>query len=452
MSASKEENHMRTMPIPALVRKTGFPLMLSLLVSSLYNIVDSIFVSYISEDALTALSMAAPVQMLMSALGCGIAVGLNAVISRDLGAGNQKKVKQTASAAIFLAVIAYVMIAISGLLLTEPFFLWQSGGNTRIFQYGIEYLRICMVFSLGTMGQWVFDRFLIATGRSSLFLVTLSVASITNLVLDPVFIFGYLGLPAMGTAGAAMATVIGQFLGSGAGIWLNLKKNREIPIYVTFRPSGSCVLNILRVGIPTMVMQGIVALTGLCMNTILHSFSSTAVAVMGICNRIQNLATIPPHGIDNGLIPIIAYNYGAKNRERIEQAIRWALIYSFAIMGAVLVLLECFPIQILSLFDASETMLGIGMPAVRILSVSYFLSVLGMVYSTVFQALNRSSYSMYLTLFRQVALPLGLALLFSATDQIVLVWTAFPLAELISIPLAFHLMNKIKKGILLRVI
>lgn len=452
MGASKTENSMGTMPIPALVRKTGFPLMLSLLVSSLYNVVDSIFVSYISEDALTALSMAAPVQMLMSALGCGIAVGLNAVISKELGAGNQNEVEKTASAAVFLGISAYVLIAVGGILFTTPFFSWQSGGNIEIFQYGTAYLRICMVFSLGTMGQWIFDRFLIATGHSSLFLITLSIASITNLILDPILIFGYFGLPAMGTAGAAIATVIGQFGGAGAGIWLNLKKNREIPIRFTYYPSAKCISNILRVGLPTAAMQGIVALTGICMNTILRSFSSTAVAVMGVCNRIQNLATIPPHGIDNGLIPIVAYNYGAKNKDRIEQAIRWALLYSFAIMGAVLVLLECFPIQILSLFDASETMLGIGIPAVKILSVSYFLSVLGMVYSTVFQALNRSSYSMYLTLFRQVALPLGLALLFSATDQIVLVWTAFPLAELISIPLAFYLMNKIKKGILLRVI
>ncbi len=442
------ENPMGTVPIPKLLWNNSIPLIFSLLAHNLYNFVDSVFVSHVSEAALTALSMAAPVQSLIGALGCGIAVGLNAAISRAMGEGKEKKVRDTASASLLLAVTAWLMVAVVCVFFVEPYFAWQSGGNREIAEAGVAYLRVCMLFSLGTFGQWVYDRFIIATGRSSLFLITLSVASGVNLVLDPIFIFGWLGLPTLGTTGAAIATVIGQFCGAIAGIYLNETRNKEIVARFRFRVPLSSITQILRVGIPTSVMQGIVAMTGILMNTVLQSFSTTAVAVLGICNRLQGLATLPPHGINNALIPIIAFNYGSKNRKRITQSIRWAFLYSFAMMGMILLGIELFPRQLLSLFDASESMMRMGIPAVRILAVSFFLSVLGMISSTTFQALGLGSYSLYLTLARQVVLPLGLAYLFAQLGNLSLVWYAFLLAELFSAPLTFILLHRVKKTIL----
>ncbi len=234
MAEMPQTSHsMGTARMSGLVLKTGVPLMISLLINSLYNFVDSIFVSRVSEDALTALSLAAPVQILMSAMGLGIAVGLNAVISKALGAQDKEKVERTASAALVLAFLAWILVVILEILAMEVYFKWQSGGNEIIMNYGIPYLRICMIGSLGMMGQWVFDRFVMASGKSSLFLFTLSAASITNLILDPILIFGYFGLPAMGTAGAALATVIGQWAGCFAGYFINCRWNREIPIHFT---------------------------------------------------------------------------------------------------------------------------------------------------------------------------------------------------------------------------
>lgn len=287
-----------------------------------------------------------------------------------------------------------------------------------------------------------------ATGRSSLFLITLSVASVVNIILDPIFIFGWLGLPAMGTTGAAIATVAGQFCGAIAGIILNEKKNPEIRARFRFRVPFSRIVDILKVGIPTSVMQSTVAVTGILMNTMLQGFSTTAVAIMGICNRIQGLATLPIHGINNALIPIVAYNYGAKERGRILLCVRWAYIYAFTLMGVILIGIELFPRQILALFDASQNMLVIGVPAIRIMAVSYFLYVIGMVGSTVFQALGKGNYSMYLTLIRQVAIPLGFVYLFSLWGKLTFVWGAFVLAEILSAPITVYLLGRIRRIVL----
>ena len=440
-------NPMGTAPIPQLLWKNSIPLIFSLLAHSLYNFVDSVFVSHVSEAALTALSMAAPVQAIIGALGCGIAVGLNAAISKAMGEKDEQKVRDTASAALWLAGAAWLIVAAVCILGVEPYFAWQSAGNQEIAEAGVSYLRICMLFSLGTFGQWVYDRFVMATGRSSLFLITLSVASAVNLVLDPIFIFGWLGLPPMGTTGAAIATVIGQFCGAIAGIILNEKKNPEIYARFRFRVPLRSIGDILKVGIPTAIMQSTVAFTGILMNTVLRGFSSTAVAIMGICNRIQGLATLPSHGVNNALLPIVAYNYGAKSSERIRQSIRWANIYSFAMMGVILLGLELFPGQILKLFDASENMIAMGIPGIRIMAAAYFLCVIGLTGSTVFQALGKGNYSMYLNLTRQVALPLILVYLLSVTGKLTLVWCAFVLAEILSAPLTVLLLRRIHKNI-----
>lgn len=436
---------MGTQPVPKLLISTGVPLMLSLLINSLYNFVDSVFVSHVSEHALTALSLAAPVQILNGALGCGIAVGLNAVISRALGRKDEDGVKKAASASLFLALCAGLLIALVGILCVRPYFAWQSGGNEEIAEYGVQYLSVIMLFAVPNMGQWVFDRFVMASGRSHLFLFTLSAASITNLILDPIFIFGWLGLPAMGTTGAAIATVIGQCMGCLAGYLINRKYNKEIPIHFTLKPDKENTLAILKVGLPTTLVQGIVSVLGIVMNSVLIGFSSTAVAVYGVCTKIQNLATVGVHGINNGIIPIVAYNYGAKKHDRIYEAVRWAMIYSAVIFAVFLVFLEGFPGLVMELFDASEEMLGMGIPALRILSVAWLLAIPCLVFAASFQGLSRGTDSMILTLTRQAVLLLLLVLLVSPLKNLNLVWVTFIAAEVLTLPLGIFLWKRAVK-------
>ena len=426
---------MGTQKISRLVLTTGIPLMLSLLINSLYNFVDSVFVSRVAEDALTALSLAAPVQMMVSALGLGNAVGLNAAISRALGEGRPDKVKKTASAAIFLAVCAWVLISVVCLLGVRWYFEWQSGGNTAIARYGRDYLSICMLFSLGQMGQWVFDRFVIASGKSHLFLFTLSAASITNLILDPVFIFGF----GMGTRGAAIATVIGQFMGLFAGVYINRRWNKEIEFSFTLRPDWQSVKTILRVGIPSTLVQVLTSFVTVAMNSILLAFSSTAVAVYGVCCRMMNLCTVGVHGIDNGLIPIVAYNYGARKPKRVRESLRWAMGYSALFFLPFLLVLEFAPSWVLRLFNASEHMMGIGIPAVRILALAWIISIPNLVIAAALQGLSQPRQSMVLTLLRQAILPVLLALVFRHFGNLNLIWLAFVMAEAIGIPAAMML-------------
>ena len=429
------ENSMGTQKISRLVLTTGIPLMLSLLINSLYNFVDSVFVSRVAEDALTALSLAAPVQMMVSALGLGNAVGLNAAISRALGEGRPDKVKKTASAAIFLAVCAWVLISVACLLGVRWYFEWQSGGNASIARYGRDYLSICMLFSLGQMGQWVFDRFVIASGKSHLFLFTLSAASITNLILDPVFIFAF----GMGTRGAAIATVIGQFMGLFAGVYINRRWNKEIEFSFTLRPDWQSVRTILRVGIPSTLVQVLTSFVTVAMNSILLAFSSTAVAVYGVCSRMMNLYTVGVHGIDNGLIPIVAYNYGARKPDRVRESLRWAMGYSALLFLPFLLVLEFAPNWVLRLFNASEHMMGIGVPAVRILALAWIISIPNLVIAAALQGLSQPRQSMVLTLLRQAILPVLLALVFRHFGNLNLIWLAFVLAEAIGIPAAMML-------------
>ncbi len=436
------DDRMGTLSVKKLLIQTSIPLTLSLLISSLYNFVDSIFVSYVSENALTALSLSAPIQTLQSAFGCGIAVGLNAVISKALGEKNEKAVKNSASAAIFLALVSGVIITALTLLIARPYFEWQSGGNEEITNYGIQYLTVCMMFAVFGMGQWVFDRFVIASGKSYLFLYTLSAASITNLILDPIFIFGYFGLPAMGTTGAALATGIGSAMGCLAGILINRKHNKTIPISFTLKPNKESIVSILKVGIPSSLVQGVMSLVGIAMNSILIVFSSTAVAVYGVCTKIQNLAVVIANGIGLGIIPIVAYNYGAKKPERIHETVRSAMIFSFAVYAVILVLLQCFPFAIMRLFDASEEMAQIGIPALRIMSLAWLASIPSLSLAPSFQGLSRGTDSMILTMTRQAFLPIILILLISRLGNLNLIWICFVASEIITMPLGILLWKR----------
>ena len=426
--AVANENIMGIDRMSHLLLHTGIPLMLSLLINSLYNFVDSVFVSQVAEDALTALSLAAPVQILVSALGLGNAVGLNAAISKALGEKRPDKVKKTASAAIFLAFCAWILISVTCVIGIRWYFDWQSGGNETIAAYGRDYLFICMLFSLGQMGQWVFDRFVIASGKSHLFLFTLSAASITNLILDPVFIFAF----HMGTKGAAIA--IGQFTGWVAGIVINRRWNREIPFSFTLHPDWKSVRTILRVGIPSTLVQVLTSFVAVVMNSILLTFSSTAVAVYGICARMQGLCTVGVHGIDNGLIPIVAYNYGAKKPERVREAVRWGWIYSFLFYGIFLLILELMPENVLRLFNASDYMMGIGVSAVRIFALVWLISIPNLVIASALQGLSLPMPSMVLTMLRQAILPVLLALALRGLGKLSLIWIAFAVSEAICVP------------------
>lgn len=441
------ESMMGTVPIPRLIIKTSIPLIISLLVNNLYNLVDSIFVSHVSEDALTGISLAAPLQMIMIALGCGLAVGLNAMVSKAMGEKKREEVKRTASAAIVMAFGAYLINVVVCLLAVKPYFAWQAGGNETIARYGIAYIQICMLFSFGQMIQWVFDRFLIATGKSTLFLATLGTASLVNVILDPILIFGYLGFPALGTAGAAIATVTGQLAGGLLGIYLNIRRNQEIPIRFTLHIQRRCVVNILKVGIPTAIMQGIMSVMGIFINTILYQFSSTAVAIYGILLKVQNLAQIGVQGLNNGLIPIIAYNYGAKKEKRIHETIRCAFLYAVVIMTVILIILELIPDKILLLFDASEQMMRLGVPAVRIMSVSFFVSSIGIIFAAIFQGFGNGTYSMYLAFMRQVILLIPMLLLGAYLGNITMIWWGFAAAEALSIPYGIWLYRRNKNSI-----
>lgn len=439
---TQKENIMGTQRMSRLVLFTGIPLMVSLFINSLYNFVDSMFVSQVSEKALTALSLAAPVQLLVSALGLGNAVGLNAVISKALGKKDTEEVLRAADAAIFIAFCSWILIAVLCLLLVKPYFAWQSGGDEMIAEYGIRYLAVCMLFSFGQMGQWVFDRFVIASGRSGLFLFTLSAASITNLILDPIFIFGLFGVPRLETLGAAIATVIGQIVGMFAGIAINRKWNREIPFGFTPRPDRSSIVDILKVGFPSTLVQILTSFVGILMNSVLITFSSTAVAVYGICIRINGVSTVGIHGITNGLIPIVAYNYGAANRKRVSHAVRWSFLYGTLFYLPFFAVLEIAPTWVLRIFEASDYMLEIGIPALRILAFAWAVAIPALTISAGLQGLSMGMSSMILTMARQAALPLLFAGILSRLGNVNLLWLGFILAEFIGIPLAVWFWKK----------
>ncbi|MCQ2531380.1 MAG: MATE family efflux transporter [Saccharofermentans sp.] len=423
------DNKMGTEKMSRLILTTGVPLMLSLLINSLYNFVDSVFVSRISEDALTAISLSAPVQMFVSALGLGNAVGLNAAISKALGERDAKRVTKVASAAIFVAVCEWILISLVCLIGVRLYFDWQCGGNEAIAKYGCEYLSICMLFSFGQMGQWVFDRFVIASGKSHLFLFTLSAASITNIILDPVFIF----VLNMGTRGAAIATVIGQCVGSLAGMLINRKWNKEIPFSFTLHPDITSIKDIIKVGFPSTLVQVVTSFVNVAMNTILLGFSSTAIAVFGVCCRMQGICTVPVHGINNGIIPIVAFNYGARIKERVKESIRYAILDSVILYIPLFLILIIFPDKVMMLFKASNTMAQIGVSAVRFFALVWLISIPNLVISSALQGLSRANSSMLLTMLRQAILPLLLAYLLSLTGNINLIWFAFVISEIIVI-------------------
>lgn len=446
-----KENKMGTMPVNKLLLSMSVPMMLSMLVQALYNIVDSIFVAKISEDALTAVSLAFPMQTLMIALGGGMGVGVNAVLSKALGEKDYDRVNTTAKNGIFLACINAIIFLIVGLTVVRPFYEVQTD-NVDIVNYGVDYLTIVCCMSFGIYTQFIFERLLQSTGKTMFAMVTQLIGAVTNLILDPIFIFGYLGVPKMGVAGAAIATVIGQIFAGIAAIIINVKYNDEIKLnFKGFRPSGNIIAKIYKVGVPSIIMQSIGSVMTYGMNQILMVFSSTAAAVFGVYFKLQSFIFMPVFGLNNGMVPIIAFNYGAQNRERLVKTIKLSMMYAITLMCLGTLVFNLIPDKLLLLFEASDNMLAMGVPALRIISLHFLLAGFCIIGGSVFQALGNAVYSMINSICRQIVVLLPAAYLLSKLGNVNYVWFAFPIAEFMSVTMTSIFMVKINRDIISKI-
>lgn len=430
------ENKMGVMPVNKLLLNMSLPMMVSMLVQALYNVVDSIFVSMISENALTAVSLAFPVQILMIAVGTGTGVGINALLSRSLGEKDYGRAQKTAVNGVFLAVLSFLVFLLAGIF-AVPAFLRSQTDVSGILNYGIQYLTIGCCASFGLFGALTFERILQSTGRTFYTMLTQGLGAIVNIILDPILIFGLLGLPKMGVAGAAVATVIGQICDMLLALFFCRRKNPEVPLHFRgFRPDGEIIRTIYWVGVPTIIMQAIGSLMVYGVNRILIGFSTTAAAVFGVYFKLQSFVFMPVFGLNNGMVPIIAFNYGARQPHRIKQAFRYGVCYALIIMAAGLLAFQLIPGRLLGLFNASADMLSIGEMALRIISISFLPAAFAIVCGSVFQALGNAIFSMIVSIARQLVVLLPAAYLLSLSGKLNLVWWAFPIAEVASLTLS----------------
>lgn len=442
------ENRMGTEHIPPLLLKMALPMMLSMLVQALYNVVDSIFVAKISEDALTALSVAFPLQNLMIAFATGLGVGINSLLSRALGEKDRQKADAAAGNGLFLELCAALLFVFIGFVL-GPAFVRSQTSSSVIADYGITYVRICIGMGVFCFVAIFYERMLQATGKTHLAMIGQLVGALINIVFDPILIFGLLGFPRLGVAGAAIATVFGQFCGAMVSLAIHQRKNREIRITLSgLRPRSFTVRTILSVGIPSIIMGSIGSVMTYCMNRILDGFSSTAVAVFGVYFKLQSFFFMPVFGLNNAMVPLIAYNYGARRPARMKQTILWAVIYACSIMAAGLLLMQLMPDVFLRLFDASDDMLRIGVPALRTISLAFVGAGYAIVLSSTFQALGRGLYSMFVSIARQLVVLVPAAWLLSRTGQLSAVWWAFPIAEIMSALVSTLFFLHLKKTLL----
>ena len=443
------ENRMGTEHIPSLLLKMALPMMLSMLVQALYNVVDSIFVAKISEDALTALSVAFPLQNLMIAFATGLGVGINSLLSRALGEKDQKKADAAAGNGLFLELCAALLFVFIGFVL-GPAFVRSQTSSAIVADHGITYVRICIGMGAFCFIAIFYERMLQATGKTHLAMIGQLVGALINIIFDPILIFGLLGFPKLGVAGAAIATVFGQFCGAMVSLAIHQKKNREIRITLSgLRPRSFTVRTILSVGIPSIIMGSIGSVMTYCVNRILDGFSSTAVAVFGVYFKLQSFFFMPVFGLNNAMVPLIAYNYGARRPARMKQTIRWAIIYACSIMAVGLLLMQLMPDVFLRLFDASDDMLRIGVPALRTISLAFVGAGYAIVLSSTFQALGKGLYSMFVSIARQLVVLVPVAWLLSRTGQLSAVWWAFPIAELMSALVSTLFFLHLKKTLLL---
>lgn len=443
------ENKMGVMPVNKLILSMSIPMMLSMLIQALYNVVDSMFVAQISENALTAVSLAFPAQNLMIAVATGTGVGVNAALSRSLGEKNFEKANRIAIHALFLAAMSYIVFALFGLFFARQFFLLQTD-ITEIVEYGASYLRICTLFSFGLFGEIAFERLMQSTGKTLYSMIVQSTGAVINIILDPILIFGLFGLPRLEIAGAAIATVFGQIIALIIGFLLNQARNHEIRlVFKNFRPEKEIIGHIYSVGVPSIIMASIGSVMTFGMNKILIAFSSTATAVFGVYFKLQSFVFMPVFGLNNGTVPIIAYNYGAGRPDRIMKTLKLAICYAMVIMLTGLAVFHLLPDKLLMIFNASDTMLSIGMPALRIVSLSFLFAGYCIVCSSMFQALGHGMLSLWISVFRQLVVLLPVAFVLARLFGLPHLWFAFPLAEIFSVILSsLFLRHVYKKEIL----
>ena len=452
-TSAPAENKMGTMPIGKLLFNMSLPMMISMLVQALYNIVDSIFVAKLSENALTAVSLAFPLQTLLIAVGTGTGVGMNALLSKSLGEKNFKKANATASNAAVLYFFSYLVFFILGFTIVRPFYASQIGNaDQEIMKLGIEYLSTVMIFSFGLLAQVFFERLLTSTGRTIFSMISQLTGAITNIILDPILIFGLLGAPKMGVTGAAVATVIGQCVAALVAGFCNHRYNHDVKLkFHGFRLDFHIIGTIYAVGIPTIIMQSIGSVMTYCMNRILIEFSSTATAVFGVYFKLQSFFFMPVFGLNNGITPIIAYNYGAGQRKRMLKTIKLSMLVAFCLTFIGFLCFEGIPQILLGMFNASDELLTIGVPALRIIGIHYLIAWFCIVSGTVFQALGKAFFSMIVSIMRQLFVLIPAAYILAKLGGLHVVWWSFPIAEVISLMVSSFFLVRINRTIISRV-
>ena len=445
-----QDNKMGTLPVKRLIVSMSLPMMISMLVQAMYNIVDSIFVSHLSEDALTAVTLAFPLQMMIISVGSGTGVGINALLSKALGEKKQKRANKAANNGLLLTFISFIVFVAVGIFLAEPFIKSQTD-SINIANMGTVYLYTCCTLSIGVFFQMTFERLLQSTGRTHLSMISQITGAVINIIFDPIFIFGYFGIEGMGVVGAAYATVLGQCVAAVVGLILNVKFNPDIKISLKkmFKPSWKTIRRIYAVGVPSILMMAIGSIMSYCMNQILGIFSSTAVAVFGAYFKLQSFIFMPIFGLNNGLIPVLAYNYGAHSKDRIREAVRFSMKLALSIMVIGTIVFWSIPKFLLGFFDASDYMLTLGVPALRIISLSFPVASLCIAMGSMFQAFSKSKYSLIVSVGRQLVVLIPVAWLLAQTGEVQNVWWAFPVAELMSLALSVYFYRRINRNIVM---
>ena len=442
----RPENKMGTMPINKLIINMSLPLITSMFVQAFYNIVDSLFVARINEDALTAVSMSFPAQNLMISAGVGVGVGITALIARYLGAHDEKGITRVVHNGIFLGILNSILFALFGIFLAKFYFEFQKASGI-IETYGIQYLSICSIFAFSIIMEITFERMLIASGKTIYTMITQSTGAIINIIFDPILIFGLFGFPKMGIVGAAVATIFGQTVAMFMALYFNVVKNHEVRISIKkFAVDFKTIINIYEIGFPSIVMQSAASFMIFQLNNLLASFSTTATAVLGVYFKLQSFVILPVFGLNNSVISIVSYNYGAGKIKRLLKTVKVANIYAFSIMLAGFVLCQILPVQILKIFDASDNMLAIGVPALRIISFSFLIAPFSIVSSGTFQALGKGTFSLIISLIRQLIVILPLSYLLSRIMGMKGVWVAFPIAEIVAGILTIIYLRKLYKN------
>ncbi len=440
-----KENKMGVMPEGKLLADMAIPMMFSMLLQALYNVVDSYFVSRVSQDAFTALSLAFPLQALIIGLGGGTGLGVNAIVARSLGEKDQEMADRTANTGIVLFALCAAAFAVLGVTVSGPFFRAQTD-VAGIIEAGTTYCTICIGCSVGIFFQFCFERLLQATGRTKLSMITQITGAVINMIMDPILIFGYFGFPAMGVRGAAIATVLGQIISAFIGLFINLRKNPDVHLrFAEMRWHGDIAAEVYKIGFPSILMQSVSSVLVFGLNAILLTFSTVAAAVYGAYFKLQSFVFMPIFGLNNGMVPIISYNYGARRPDRVKRTIRLSVYTAVAIMGAGFLAFELFPAQLLRIFNAEGEMLTQGIPALRIIATHFMLAGFCIIAGSVCQAIGNPMHSLFISVCRQMVALLPAAYLLSLTRRLELVWLAFPIAEVVSLTLSIYFLRMTMK-------